>query len=130
MLLHIRYLFWSIAPNTLRLLLLSFLSASKRKHVSVFPCPLFFLDHLPDFFSLFTTKVSIILSNNNIKSVHNPYPTTDIFKEIYIYIYINLFILHLKNLMAQVANTRPVGRIQLSTLFYLAQHLVSTWWQH
>ena len=27
---------------------------------------------------------------------------------------------------AQVANTRPAGRIRPSTLFYLAQHLLST----
>ena len=29
----------------------------------------------------------------------------------------------------QVANTRPVGGIRPSTLFYLARHLVSTWQQ-
>ena len=31
---------------------------------------------------------------------------------------------------SQVANTRSTGRIQPSTLFYPAWHLVSTWWQH
>ena len=30
---------------------------------------------------------------------------------------------------SQVANTRPVCRIQASTLFYLARHFVSTWQQ-
>ena len=30
---------------------------------------------------------------------------------------------------AQVVNTRPMGRIRPSTLFYLAWHLVSTWRQ-
>ena len=29
---------------------------------------------------------------------------------------------------AQVANTSPEGGIKPSTLFYLAPHLVSTWW--
>ena len=32
-------------------------------------------------------------------------------------------------LTAQVANSRPSGWIRPSTLFYLARHLVSTWWQ-
>ena len=32
-------------------------------------------------------------------------------------------------LSAQVANTRPVGGIRPSTLFYPAWHLVSTSWQ-
>ena len=31
---------------------------------------------------------------------------------------------------AQVANTRPVGQIRPSSLFYPPWHLVSTWWQH
>ena len=34
-----------------------------------------------------------------------------------------------QSLTAQVANTRPVGRIQPSTLFDPALLLVSTWWQ-
>ena len=41
-----------------------------------------------------------------------------------------LYVEHLLYSVAQVANTRPKGQIQPSTLFYPAWHLNSTWWQH
>ena len=42
-----------------------------------------------------------------------------------------LWVIHTCSLSSpQVANTRPMGQIQPSTLFYPAKHLVSTWWQH